>query len=113
MMTSKFNEKLEIVMPEIILPQAYEDNEIGLGCAYLVEGQGGQEICGTPRQASSSYCPRHHSLCYIPCGTRAEARRLREVETLASAVGGRRARQRVAPSQQFLERLEQAVRDFS
>lgn len=100
-------------MREIILPHEYEDEEPGFGCAYLVERPGGREICGAPRQASSSYCPHHHSLCYIPCGSNAEARRIREVETLASAVGGRRARQGAAPSRQFLERLEQAIRDFS
>lgn len=100
-------------MREIILPHGCEDEEVSSGCAYLVEGPEGRRICGALCQASSSYCPHHHSLCYIPCGTRAEARRLREVETLASAVGGRRARQRVTPSRQFLDRLEQAIRDLS
>jgi hypothetical protein len=99
-------------MREIILPHWYEDEAIGSGCAFPVEGPEGRGICGAPCQACSSYCPHHHSLCYIPCGTQAEAKRLREVETLASAVGGRRARHRVAPSRQFLERLEEAIREF-
>lgn len=99
-------------MREIILPHEYEDEELDLGCAYLVDRPGGRGICGAPCQASSSYCPHHHALCYIASGSKAEARRIREVETLASAVGGRRARQRALPSRQFLERLEQAIRDF-
>jgi hypothetical protein len=45
-------------------------------------------------------------------GSEAEVDRLREVEALASAVGGRRARRRSAPTRQFLTRLERAVRDF-
>lgn len=100
-------------MREIILPHWSEDEELPPGCAYLIDGARGREICGAPRRASSPYCPLHHSVCYIPCGTRAEAKRLREVETLASAVGGRRAKQHVAPSRRFLERLERTIRDFS
>jgi hypothetical protein len=100
-------------MREIILPHEDEEEQLTVGCAYLMEGPRGREVCGAPCQTSSSYCPRHHSLCHIRSGTHAEARRLREVEALASAVGGRRARQRVAPSRQFLKRLQFAIRDFS
>lgn len=100
-------------MREIILPHRRENEERDHGCAYLVEGRDGHRICGDPCQRSSSYCTRHHSLCYLACGSKAESRRLHEVERLASAVGGRRAKQAVAPSRQFLERLEQAIRDFS
>jgi hypothetical protein len=88
-----------------------EDGE-DLGCAYIVDESGSRGNCGAPRQAFSSYCPHHHSLCYIACGSNAEARRLREVEKLASAVGGRRGRQEAGPSRQFLERLEHVVRGF-
>jgi hypothetical protein len=82
------------------------------GCAYVVEGPEGRRMCGDPRQPSSSYCQHHHSLCYIVCGSTAEIKRLREVEALASAVGGRRGK-RGAPSRQFLRRLEQTVRGSS
>jgi|SRR4029077_18439337 hypothetical protein len=82
------------------------------GCAYVVEESDGRRTCGAPRRPSSSYCPHHHSLCYIVGGSEAEVDRLREVEALASAVGGRRARRRLAPTRQFLTRLERAVRDF-
>jgi hypothetical protein len=83
------------------------------GCAYVVEDPAGRRRCGEPRRPSSSYCMHHHSLCYIVCGSTAETRRLQEVEALASAVGGRRARQNAAPSRRFLRRLEQAVRESS
>jgi hypothetical protein len=99
-------------MREITPPRKNEGEDLDHGCAYLVEGPSGHQICGAPCQTSSPYCSHHHSLCYVACGSKAERRRLREVETLANAVGGRRARQGVAPSRQFLERLEQAIRDF-
>jgi hypothetical protein len=99
-------------MPEIIPPQAYANDSIDLGCAYIVDEPGGRRACGAPRQGSSPYCLSHHSLCYLTCGSSAEAQRLREVETLASSVGGRRARASAGPSRRFLERLEQAVRSL-
>ena len=100
-------------MRETIPHPRCEDPREDLGCAYLVNGPRGSAYCGAPRQASSSYCSDHHSLCYIACGSNAEAKRLREVETLASAVGGRRGRRDAGPSRQFLERLEQRVSGFS
>jgi hypothetical protein len=97
-------------MLDITLGHRDEDRSLDQGCAYVLDESGPRRICGAPRHASSSYCPGHHSLCYIPYGSKAEVRGLREVEQLASAVGGRRARQGAGPSRQFLERLEQAVR---
>jgi len=102
-----------INMTKLLLYPANEDFDDNLGCAYVVDETDGRRICGATRQPSSSYCPHHHSLCHIVCGSEAEIDRLREVEALASAVGGRRARQRAAPTRQFLKRLEQAVRDLS
>jgi hypothetical protein len=99
-------------MQEIIPSPRRKHEDLDHGCAFLLEGPNGRRICGAPCQTSSSYCAHHHSLCHVACGSRAERRRLREVETLANAVGGRRARQGVAPSRQFLERLEQTIRDF-
>jgi hypothetical protein len=100
-------------MREIILPLTGESLNEEPGCAYVIEEPGGSRRCGEPQRPSSSYCAHHHSLCYIICGSKAEIRRLREVEALASAVGGRRARQTAAPSRRFLKRLEQAVRGSS
>jgi hypothetical protein len=91
---------------------AIEDLEKDIGCAYIIDESGGRRACGAARRLSSSYCPHHHSLCHIVCGSKAETDRLREVEVLASAVGGRRARQRTEPTRHFLKRLEQAVREL-
>ena len=82
------------------------------GCSYVLDEADGRRTCGAPRRQASSYCQRHHAVCYISSGTNAEAVRLREVEALASAVGGRRTRRQAEPSRQFLKRLEQAVRSF-
>jgi hypothetical protein len=98
-------------MTKLLLSAANENFDDDPGCAYVLEEPDGRRNCGATRRPSSSYCPQHHSLCYIVCGSRAELDRLREVEALASAVGGRRARQQAAPTRQFLKRLEQAIRD--
>src|SRR4051812_14487312 len=97
-------------MREIVPPLTGDGLNEDLGCAYVVDGPKGPHRCGNPRRSpSSSYCAHHHSRCHILCGSNAENKRLQEVEALASAVGGRRARQAAAPSRRFLERLEQAV----
>lgn len=82
-------------------------------CLYVVDDPRGRRFCGSPRRQSSSYCPLHHSLCYIVAGSKAESKRLREVEALASAVGGRRAQPGEGPSRRFLARLERAMRNLS
>ena len=83
------------------------------GCAYVLDGPDGLQTCGAPRRPNSSYCAEHHARCHIACGSGAETSRLREVEALASAVGGRRGRDGSGPSRQFLKRLEQATQAFS
>ena len=99
-------------MTQRIPYNAFDDLEKDDGCAYIVDESGSRRSCGATRQPSSSYCPHHHSLCYIVCGSKAETDSLREAEALASAVGGRRARQRAEPTRQFLKRLEQTVREL-
>src|SRR5690242_917368 len=99
-------------MIELFSHSANEDLEDEFGCAYVIDESDNRRPCGAARRPSSSYCPHHHSLCHIVCGSKAETDRLREVEALASAVGGRRARQRTEPTRQFLKRLEQAVREL-
>ena len=79
------------------------------GCAFIVEESASCRMCGVPRRPGSSYCPEHHALCHLPYGSAAEADRLREVEVIASAVAGRRSRNRRGPSMQFLRRLERTV----
>lgn len=92
-----------------IVPHDTDDT----GCAYLLGDNGERRNCGAPQRIGSPYCSDHHRLCHVPCGTSEEVKRLREVEALASAVGGRRARDGGEPSQRFLKRLEHAVRCFS
>src|SRR5580693_2034079 len=99
-------------MTKVLSYFAIEDLEKDGGCAYIVDESGSRRSCGATRRPSSSYCPHHHSVCHIACGSEAETDRLREVEALASAVGGRRARQRAEPTRQFLKRLEQALREL-
>lgn len=85
------------------------------GCAYLLtfdQASARPGYCGAARQPGSPYCPRHHALCHLPRGSRAERVRLREVKTLAQIVGGRRGREDGGPPQRFLDRLEQAVREL-
>jgi hypothetical protein len=98
-------------MDEAILPYGRAEPDLDPGCAYIVDEPGLRRVCSAPRQGSSPYCSTHHALCYITCGSTAEAKRLREVEELASRVGGRRARKGAGPSLKFLRRLEQAVRE--
>ena len=85
---------------------AFEDED---GCAYILGASASNRMCGAPRRPESAYCPQHHALCHLACGSAAEADRLREVEALASAVGGRRGRNRGGPSRQFLRRIEHAA----
>jgi hypothetical protein len=91
----------------------HEHHREDSGCAYLLDHNEERRCCGTPRRRGSPYCPHHHAMCHIPSGTTEEFRRLREVEALANAVGGRRGRDVGAPPRQFLRRLEHTVRDLS
>jgi hypothetical protein len=96
-------------MRDIVHPPQCEDFAQDSGCAYIIDDDD-RRSCGAARQASSSYCAYHHSLCYIVSGSTAEDERLREVEALASAVGGRSGRRGTRPSRQFLRRLELTLR---
>jgi hypothetical protein len=87
------------------------DEQQDTGCAYLLGGKTAKS-CALPRRPRSSYCREHHALCHVGCGSSEEAQRLREVETLARAVGGRPGWHGFEPSRPFLDRLESAVRDF-
>jgi hypothetical protein len=99
-------------MRDISYPPAGENLEPDGGCAYIIDDNS-RKACGAARQPLSSYCSYHHSRCYIVCGSKAEDERLREVEALASAVGGRNGRRSAQPSRHFLKRLELTVRGLS
>jgi hypothetical protein len=70
------------------------------GCRFLDEAN---NACGQPRRAGSSYCGRHHALCYLPIGSQAEQRRLRLMGRIADAVGGKTGS---SLSAHFIARLE-------
>jgi hypothetical protein len=91
---------------------SWETEEDQSGCAYILDECGDARTCGAPLRPSSPYCPTHHMLCHVAPGSEAAAGRLREVEALASAVGGRRSRVARKPSRQFLRRLEHVIRVY-
>jgi hypothetical protein len=95
------------------VPVGWEYEADDSGCAYILDEADGRRSCGARCRGASSYCPTHHALCHVSYGSEAEADRLREVEALAKAVGGRRSRDTLRPSRVFLRRLEQAARGFS
>ena len=72
-----------------IIPWENEEDEPG--CAYILDEGGVGRACGAPRLGASPYCATHHALCHVANGSPAEANRLREVEAIAKAVGGRRS----------------------
>src|SRR5581483_12262510 len=55
------------------------------GCRYI--GDDGR-VCGTGRQAGSSYCPGHRALCHVAQDSSEAVRVGREVAALAKVVGG-------------------------
>lgn len=100
-------------MEELAMGRQPGQFAVSAGCAYIIgDGELG-ETCGEPQRPGSAYCMRHHALCHVRSGSRAELARLREVETLASAVGGRQGRAAGGPPERFLRRLEHAVRGFA
>ena len=98
-------------MSDVMTPWESEEDEPG--CAYILDECGVGRACGALRRGSSPYCATHHALCHVADGSPAEASHMREVEALASAVGGRRSRDGGGPSRRFLRRLERAARVIS
>ena len=82
------------------------------GCAFVLEEESraaaGQICCAAPRRAGSAYCHAHHALCYLPSQSLAERRKLKEIEALAEAVGGRSGRPARRPPPRFLQRMDRA-----
>jgi hypothetical protein len=97
----------------MVRPKAlWEDDEDETVCAFILDEGDVRQVCGAPLRPASPYCPQHHALCHVAAGSTAENQRLREVEALAKAVGGRRSREAGGPSRQFLRRLERAARFY-
>jgi hypothetical protein len=93
---------------------AFEPDE---GCAFVLDiesrATAGQICCATPRRPGSAYCHTHHALCYLPSESLAERRKLKEIEALAEAVGGRSGRPARRPSPSFLQRMNRVSRAAS
>src|SRR5438874_250763 len=91
-----------------------DDQDEDSGCVYLLGSTEGWEVpCGRPRRRDSSFCPKHHAICHIPAGSRAEDRGLAEAEALAEAVGGRLGAPAREPPEPLLRRLDRISRRFS
>ena len=82
------------------------------GCAFILDADtkatGGRTRCSAPRRPGSVYC--HHALCYLPFSSLAERRKLKEIEALAEAVGGRSGRPARQPPPRFMRRMDQISR---
>ncbi len=100
-------------MEELSWLSLVKDLSPGSSCAYILGNGRGRHFCGEAPRRGSPYCAQHHTLCHVAGGTTAEAQRLREVEALARAVGGRRASGGTGPSRQFINRMEQALQAYS
>ena len=98
-------------------PPAGAEPEPAGGCAFVLDGSDrgtlGRTWCGGPRRPGSAYCQAHHALCHLPSGSPAERRKMREIEALAEAVGGRSGRPARRPPPRFLQRLERVSRAAS
>lgn len=89
-------------------------------CAFLIEPRPGAagpaaavRFCGMPCLPGSAYCPEHHVACHIAPGSHSEHRKLREIEALATAVGGKQGRVTRDPPKTLLRRLGRIERNFS
>ena len=84
------------------------------GCAFVLDRDADaaakQRRCGAPRRLGSVYCYEHHALCYLPSRSLAEQRKLREIDALAEAVGGRSGRPARRPPPHFMRRMDQISR---
>jgi hypothetical protein len=85
------------------------------GCRYLDDRL---RQCGATVQQGSPYCPEHHALCYLPRSSPIERRRLREIDRIGAAVGGRQAaRETASAMRKFMRKVAaidgQATRDVA
>src|SRR4051794_40308180 len=100
-------------LPEHFHPEHLQVEPEG-GCAFVLDrdtcAAAGQSRCGAPRRLGSVYCYEHHALCYLPSRSLAKRRKLREIEALAEAVGGRSGRPARQPPPRFMQRMNQISR---
>src|SRR5690242_3026494 len=84
------------------------------GCAFVLDGDirtiAGRTFCAAPRRPGSAYCHAHHAVCHLPSDSLAEERKLKEIEALAEAVGGKSGRPTRRPPSRFLQRMDRVSR---
>jgi hypothetical protein len=101
-------------MPNGAEPPIGAEPEWEDGCAFVLDGSmraaAGRTHCAAPCRPGSVYCDAHHALCYLPVKSPAERRKLKEIEALAEAVGGRRGRPARRPPPHFLQRMDRISR---
>ena len=87
------------------------------GCAFVLDADGrmtqGRTRCSGPLRAGSVYCEAHHARCHLPSDSLAERRKIKEIEALATAVGGRSGRPARHPPPRFLRRMDRVSRASS
>jgi hypothetical protein len=90
------------------------ESEPGERCAFILDAgtsaTGETTCCAASPRLGSVYCHEHHALCYLPSRSLAERRKLKEIEALAKAVGGRSGRPARRPSPGFLNRMDRVSR---
>src|SRR3954463_5199907 len=79
------------------------------GCAFVLEEdirtKAGRGFCAAPPRPGSAYCHAHHAVCHLSSDSLAEERKLKEIEALAEAVGGKSGRPGRRPPPRFLQRM--------
>lgn len=86
------------------------------GCAFILEPAGpsaGARFCNAACRPGSPYCAGHHARCHLAVGSRAERMRLREIEALADAAGGRQAGAARRPPERLLRRFDRLAAALS
>jgi hypothetical protein len=96
------------------MPPITVESEPDDGCAFVLDRESraaaGQIRCAAPRRPGSAYCHAHHALCHLPSESLAERRKMKEIEALAEAVGGRSGRPTRRPPPRFLQRMDRVSR---
>jgi hypothetical protein len=91
-------------------PCVADDSRSEEGCAFPFDDADSEKpaarFCGAPRRPGSAYCAIHHAICHLAPGSAAQLRRLRVIEALADAAGGRLGRITREPPPEVLRRIE-------
>src|SRR5829696_7017786 len=91
-------------------PCIADDPDAQEGCAFPLDDPDSEKpaarFCDAPRRPGSAYCAPHHASCHFASGSAAELRRLRVIEALADAAGGRLGRIAREPPPEVLRRIE-------